>query len=97
MFWCSVRTPDKRGGDLKNALTVFALAARHLDLQVNRMKTNRQGLNPADALAFANHLTAPALWTKEKSIQRLDGHKDATVFDLRLGRMVTLGYTENLV
>jgi hypothetical protein len=68
-----------------------------LDLQIDRMKTNRQRLHPADALAFANHLPAPALRTKVEFIQRLYRDKYATVLDLRLGGMVTLGYTENLV
>jgi hypothetical protein len=78
-------------------MTLLALAARDLDLQINRMKTNRQSLHPTDALALANHLAAAALRTKEQSGQRLDRHKYATVFDLRLGGMVTLGYTKNLV
>ena len=97
MSWCSARTPHKRGGDLKNGLTLFALAARHLDLQINRMKTNGQSLHPADTMALANHIAAAALRTKEESLQRLDHHKYATVLDLRPGGTVTLGYAKNLV
>jgi hypothetical protein len=61
------------------------------------MKTNRQRLHLADALALANYLAAAALGTKEGSLQRLDRYKYAAVFDLRPGRTVTLGYTKNLV
>ena len=61
------------------------------------MKTNRQSLHLADALALTNHVAAVALRTKEESVQRLDRHKYATVFDLRPGGTVTLGYTKNLV
>ena len=68
-----------------------------MDLQINRMKTNRHSLHPADALALTNHIAAAALRTKEESVQRLDRYKYATVFDLRPGRTVTLGYTKNLV
>jgi hypothetical protein len=61
------------------------------------MKTNRQRLHTADALALTNHIAAAALGTKKESLQRLDRHKYASVFDLRPGRTVTLGYTKNLV
>jgi hypothetical protein len=61
------------------------------------MKTNGQSLHPADALALANHIAAAALRTKEESLQSLDHHKYATMFDLRPGGTVTLGYAKNLV
>jgi hypothetical protein len=61
------------------------------------MKTNGQSLHPPDTMALANHSAAAALRTKEESVQRLNRYKYATVFDLRPGRTVTLGYTKNLV
>jgi hypothetical protein len=61
------------------------------------MKTDGHSLHPTDALPLANHIAAAALRTKEESVQRLDRYKYATVFDLCPGRMITLGYTENLV
>jgi hypothetical protein len=61
------------------------------------MKTNGQSLHPPDTMALANHIAAAAHRTKEESVQRLNRYKYATVFDLRPGRTVTLGYTKNLV
>jgi hypothetical protein len=61
------------------------------------MKTNGHSLHPPNALALANHITTAALRTKEEPVQRLNRYKYATLFDLRPGRTVTLGYTKNLV
>jgi hypothetical protein len=78
-------------------MTRFALAARHLPFQKDGMKTNGQGLHAADSFAFANHIPAAAIGANIEFVQRLDGHENAALFDLRLGGNVTLGYTENLM
>jgi hypothetical protein len=56
MFWCNARRQDKRGVDFKPLLARLALATGHGDVQLDGMKTNRQGLYLADALALADHV-----------------------------------------
>jgi hypothetical protein len=97
MFGCSARRPGKRGVNLKKALARFALASRHLNFQIDRMKANRQGLHTTDSFAFANHISAAAAGANIEFVQRLNRHHHAAVFDLRPRGPVTLGYTENLV
>jgi hypothetical protein len=97
MFRCSARRPGKRGDDLKHTLARFAFASRHLDFQINGMKTNRQGLHATGSFALANHIPAAATRTNKEFVQRLDGNENAAMFDLRLAGAVTLGYSKNLV
>jgi len=96
-LWCSARTLGKRGSDLKNMPTAFALAAWHSNLQIDGVKTNRQSLHTPRPFALANHVPAPALRAKVKLVQRLDRHKHTTPFHLRPGRAITLRNTKNLV
>jgi hypothetical protein len=61
------------------------------------MKTNRQSLHAANPFAFANHISAPALRTEVKLLQRLDCHKHPALSNLRLGGTIAFGYTKDLV
>jgi hypothetical protein len=97
MFAYSARRLGKRGDDLKHALARLALAARHLDFQIDGMKTNRQGLHAPDSLALSNHIPTAATGTNKELVQRLDGNEDAAMFNVRPGRTVTFKYSENLV
>jgi len=97
MFGCRARRRGKRGGDLKHTLAPFAFAARHLDFQINGMKTDRQGLDATDSLALANHIPTAAVRTNKELVQRLHRNEYAPLFNLSPGRTVTLGYSENLV
>jgi hypothetical protein len=97
MFAYSARRLGKRGDDLKHPLAHFAFAARHLDFQINGMKTNRQRLHATDSLALADHVPTAAARTNKELVQRLDRDEYAPWLNLRPGRTVTLGYSENLV
>ena len=87
----------KRGDDLKNMLTAIALAARHCDLQIDGVKTDRQSLHTTDPFAPPNYVPAPALRAAVEFVQRLDRHKHSTVSELRAGGTVALTNTKNLV
>ena len=97
MSWCNACSRGKRGGDLKNKVAPFALTSWHLNLQINGMKTNGQGLHPTRSFAFPNDIPTPALRANKQFVHRLDAYKHPAVSDLCSSGLVALRDAKNLM
>ena len=78
-------------------LTGIALAARHVDFQKDRVKTDRQSLHATESFTLTNYVPAPAFRTAVQLVPRLDRHKHGALANLQVRGMVTFRNTKNFV